>query len=74
MGAKNIYLLDYCSTCLSEWENTFQISIGRVVGRVAKFGHYVSGELGSNFKIDFLRSRDTYSDASYREKYNDVFF
>ena len=73
-GAKTILLdlhwnlLDYYSICLSEWKDTFQISILRIFGRAAKFGHNASGSkvltIGSNFKIDLSRSSGTYFDAS----------
>ena len=38
-----VCLLDYYSICLSEWENSFQVSIQRIFGRVAKFEQNVSG-------------------------------
>ena len=38
-----VFLLDYYSICLSEWENNIYISIRRIFGRVAKFEHNVSG-------------------------------
>ena len=60
-------------------ENLCLISIRHVFGRVAKFGHNVSGSKvltrGRTLKLTFRGHHiPTYFDASWREKYNGVFF